>query len=96
MATVDAALASGLEPVQKMLLVIGLPATPPCAGTRTGWCRSRGVAGQFVGHGCRNPSRCDDPSNPDIGLETIALPLDPGADAPRRVLPAAGAPVLLW
>jgi len=31
---------------------------------------------------------------PDIGLETIALPLVPGADAPRRVLPAAGAPVL--
>jgi hypothetical protein len=32
----------------------------------------------------------------DIGLETIALPLDTGADASRRVLPAAGAPVLLW
>jgi hypothetical protein len=32
---------------------------------------------------------------PDIGLETIALPLDTGADASRRVLPAASAPVLL-
>jgi hypothetical protein len=33
---------------------------------------------------------------PDISLETILLPLDPAAHAPRRALRAAGAPVLLW